>query len=82
MFFLVKDKCGWERYKKFFKYYQDEVPDTLSPNTDENTYSTTAQVLCKMCDMNLVPFFQWWNWMIQLKKKKKSSKMGWYLRAT
>ena len=43
IFFLVKDKCGWETYKKFFKYYQDEVPNTLSPDTNENTYSTTAK---------------------------------------
>ena len=64
IFFLVKDKCGWETYKKFFKYYQDEVPNTLSPDTNENTYSTTAKVLSKMCNMNLVPFFQWWNWPV------------------
>ena len=61
---IVKDECGWETYIKFFKYYQDNVPDTLSPDTDENIYSTMVKVLSLMCNKNLVPFFQWWRWPV------------------
>ena len=61
---LVKDECGWETYIRFFKYYQEEVPDVMSPNTDENVYSTMVKVLSLMCNKNLVPFFQWWKWPV------------------
>ena len=61
---MVKDKCGWDAYKKFFRYYQEEMPKYLSPNTKENKYSTMAKILSKVCNLNLVPFFKWWSWPI------------------
>ena len=36
----------------------------MSPNTDENVYSTMVKVLSLMCNKNLVPFFQWWKWPV------------------
>ena len=63
-FRMVLGECGWDGYKKFFKYYQDHIPAKLNPNTDENKHSTIVRVLSLTCNRNLVPFFQWWKWPV------------------
>lgn len=62
VFMIVKDECGWDAFKKFFRYYNKNFPGRLSPNTKENKYSTIAKVLSLSCNKNLIPYFQWWNW--------------------
>ena len=64
IFMIVVDECGWDTYKRFFRYYNEKMPNTLSPNTNENKFSTIARVLSLSCNKNLVPYFQWWKWPI------------------
>ena len=64
IFMIVQEECGWDTFKRFFKFYIEELPLTLSPNTVQNKYSTIVTVLSKSCNKNLVPFFQWWNWPV------------------
>ena len=64
IFLLAKEECGWDTFKSFFRYYLEELPKKLSPNTNENKYSTIVKVLSNSCNKNLVPFFKWWNWPI------------------
>merc|ERR1719334_1630209 len=62
IFFMIRDECGWDTYKKFFRYYQDN--SEMKPNTDENKLSTIVRVLSVACNKNLVPFFKWWKFPI------------------
>lgn len=64
IFMIVREECGWETFKQFFRFYNEELPLTLSPNTKENKYSTIVKVLSKSCNKNLAPYFQWWNWPV------------------
>ena len=68
IFMIVVDECGWETYKKFFRYYNEKMPHylsaTISPATDEIRFSTIAKVLSLSCNKNLVPYFRWWNWPV------------------
>jgi len=46
------------------RYYNEELPCKLSPNTNENKLSTFVKVLSITYNRNLVPFFQWWKFPV------------------
>ena len=50
IFMIVQEECGWDTFKRFFKFYIEELPLTLSPNTVQNKYSTIVTVLSKSCN--------------------------------
>merc|ERR1719508_214093 len=65
---FVKEECSWNTFKKFFKYYNEEIDESMlsvlwSGNNTVN-YSLIARVLSEKCNKNLFPFFKWWNWPI------------------
>ena len=51
-------------FKKFMRYYNEELPCRLEPNTYDNKLSTMVKVFSIAYNKNLVPFFQWWKWPI------------------
>ena len=40
------------------------MPKRLNPNTDEEKHSTWAKLMSFNTELNLVPYFQWWGWLI------------------
>ena len=54
---------GWTPFANTFKAYL-KMPKNINPNTDEKKHSIWAQLMSLHTDHNLVPYFQWWGWLI------------------
>ena len=56
---------GWEPYANTFKEYL-KMENLLDPDTDEQKHSTWAKLMSLHTEYNLVPYFQWWGWPINV----------------
>ena len=54
---------GWNPFANTFKAYL-KMPKKLNPNTGEEKHSTWAKLMSFNTELNLVPYFQWWGWLI------------------